>query len=203
MLLFYIKRYTISLDFQRTPRLYTVAEILALNKRMWEILWFVSLDAKYAQQISIMLKNDVVLIQLCNTLVCQLFFLAPAITATSLAFISQGSFSNDDSGTATRRQKCDRFNSQNNNFARASHLFVHFSVGTARLRRENAKFYVLWKVGHFTVVCSVPWPLNRSEAAGDLVLLQTFLFFMCKSWYSHANKPVNTWSFTYEKQQGL
>ena len=96
MLLFYIKRYTISLDFQRTPRLYTVAEILALNKRMWEILWFVSLDAKYAQQISIMLKNDVVLIQLCNTLVCQLFFLVPAITAASLAFISQGSFSNDD-----------------------------------------------------------------------------------------------------------
>ena len=47
--------------------------------------------------ISIMLKNDVVLIQLCNTLVCQLFFLVPAITAASLAFISQGSFSHDDS----------------------------------------------------------------------------------------------------------
>ena len=37
----------------------------------------------------------------------------------------------------------------------------------------------------------VLWPLNRSEADGDLVLLQTFLLFMCKSWYSHANKPVN------------
>ena len=47
--------------------------------------------------ISIMLKNDVVLIQLCNTLVCQLFFLVPSITAASLAFISQGSFSHDDS----------------------------------------------------------------------------------------------------------
>ena len=46
-------------------------------------------------------------------------------------------------------------------------------------------------IRHFTVVCSVPWPLNRSEAGGDLVLLQTFLLFMCKSWYSHANKPVN------------
>ena len=39
--------------------------------------------------------------------------------------------------------------------------------------------------------CSVPWPLNRSEAGGDLVLLQTFLLFMSKSWYSNANKPVN------------
>ena len=48
-------------------------------------------------------------------------------------------------------------------------------------------------IDHFTVVCSVPWPLNRSEAGADLVLLQTFLPFMCnKSCYSHANKPVNT-----------
>ena len=47
-------------------------------------------------------------------------------------------------------------------------------------------------IGQFTVVCSVPWSLNRSEAGGDLVLLQTFLLLMCnKSWYSHANKPVN------------
>ena len=46
-------------------------------------------------------------------------------------------------------------------------------------------------IGHCTVVCSVPWPLIRSEAGGDLVLLQTFPRFMCKSWYSHANKPVN------------
>ena len=46
-------------------------------------------------------------------------------------------------------------------------------------------------IGNFTVVCSVPWPLNWSEAGADLVLLQTFLLFMCKSWYSHAYKPVN------------
>ena len=45
--------------------------------------------------------------------------------------------------------------------------------------------------GHFTVVCFVPWPLNRRETGGDLVLLQTCLLFKCKSWYSHANKPVN------------
>ena len=25
-------------------------------------------------------------------------------------------------------------------------------------------------ISHFTVVCSVPWPLNRSEGGGDLVM---------------------------------
>ena len=46
-------------------------------------------------------------------------------------------------------------------------------------------------IDQFTVVCSVPWPLNGSKAGRDVVLLQTLSFFMCKSWYSHANKPVN------------
>ena len=44
-------------------------------------------------------------------------------------------------------------------------------------------------IGHFTVVCSVPWPLDRSEPGGDLVLLQIFLLFVCKLWYSHATIP--------------
>ena len=51
----------------------------------------------------------------------------------------------------------------------------------------------------FKVVCQGPWPLNRSEDGGalasdsgvGLVLFQTFLLYICKSWYSHANKPVN------------
>ena len=43
-------------------------------------------------------------------------------------------------------------------------------------------------LGHFTVMCSVPWPLDRSEVE---VLLQTFLLFTCKSCYSHVNKPVS------------
>ena len=46
-------------------------------------------------------------------------------------------------------------------------------------------------MGHFTVVCSVLWLLNRGEAGGDFVFLQTLLLFTSKSWYSHANKPVN------------
>ena len=34
--------------------------------------------------------------------------------------------------------KSNRFNDQNNNFARASRFFVHFFADTVRLRRENA-----------------------------------------------------------------
>ena len=44
----------------------------------------------------------------------------------------------------------------------------------------------------YNCVLSALGPLNRSEAGRDLVLLKTFLLFMCKSWYSHATEPVNT-----------
>ena len=37
------------------------------------------------------------------------------------------------------------------------------------------------EIDHFTVVCSVTWPLNGSEAEGDLVLIQTSLPLLCKS----------------------
>ena len=40
---------------------------------------------------------------------------------------------------------------------------------------------------HFTFVCSVTWPLNVSEVAGDLVLIQTSLLLLCKSRRSNAN----------------
>ena len=36
------------------------------------------------------------------------------------------------------RHKSNRFNKENNNFARVSHFFVHFFDVFARLRRENA-----------------------------------------------------------------
>ena len=32
--------------------------------------------------------------------------------------------------------------------------------------------------GHFTVVCSVTWPVNGNEAGGDLVLIQTSAFLI-------------------------
>ena len=36
---------------------------------------------------------------------------------------------------------------------------------------------IVFVIGHITVVYSEPWLLNRSEAGGDLVLLQTFSVF--------------------------
>ena len=40
---------------------------------------------------------------------------------------------------------------------------------------------------HFTVVCLVAKPLNRSEAKGDLVMKQTLLLLKCKLICYHAN----------------
>ena len=48
-------------------------------------------------------------------------------------------------------------------------------------------FKSLLGTDHFTVVCSVTWPLNGSEAGGDLVLIQTLLLLSCKSSCSYAN----------------
>ena len=62
--------------------------------------------------------------------------------------------------------------------------------------RENGNN---WLIDHFTVVSLATWPLNGSEAAGDLVLIQTSLFLLCKSTCSYANQLV----FTWEKQRGL
>ena len=33
------------------------------------------------------------------------------------------------------------------------------------------------RIDHFTVLCSVTWPLNDSETGGDLALIQTSLLF--------------------------
>ena len=46
------------------------------------------------------------------------------------------------------------------------------------------------RTDHFTIVCSVTWPLDASEAAGDLVLIQTSLILFCKSSCSNANQFV-------------
>ena len=42
------------------------------------------------------------------------------------------------------------------------------------------------RIDHFTVVCSVTWPLDGSEAGGDLVLIQTSLLLLCKTSCSDA-----------------
>ena len=42
-------------------------------------------------------------------------------------------------------------------------------------------------LNHFTVVCSVTWPLNGSQVGDDLALIKTSLFLLCKSSGSKAN----------------
>ena len=44
-------------------------------------------------------------------------------------------------------------------------------------------FFYVSKIGHVTVVYSVPRPINGSKAAGDLVLIQASLFY-------HVNRVV-------------
>ena len=46
-------------------------------------------------------------------------------------------------------------------------------------------------IGHFTVVCSVTWPLNGSEVRIALVLIQTSLLLLCKLSCSNANQGIN------------
>ena len=56
-----------------------------------------------------------------------------------------GSLSNDDGDVNENGKKAIGLDWQNNNFARASHLSVHFFAVTARLRREITWFHVLWR----------------------------------------------------------
>ena len=60
---------------------------------------------------------------------------------------------------------------------------------TWKVFKFSSLLSVVRVIGHFAVVCSVSWPLNRSEVGGHLCMLQLFLI-TCKWWYSHANKPV-------------
>ena len=56
-----------------------------------------------------------------------------------------GSLSNDDGDVNENGIKATGLDWKNNNFARALRFFVHFFVVSARLRRENALFNVLWR----------------------------------------------------------
>ena len=60
-----------------------------------------------------------------------------------------------------------------------------------RLIRDNMSSYnlpsVTQSIVRFTVVCLVAKPLNRNEAKGDLVMIQTLLLFKCKLLCYHAN----------------
>ena len=67
--------------------------------------------------------------------------------------------------------------------------FVNIANNTVSAQKfvNNARTELTWdrifgteQTGHFTVVYSVTRPINDSEAAGDLVLVQTSLFLSCK-----------------------
>ena len=52
-------------------------------------------------------------------------------------------------------------------------------------------------IDHFKIVCSVTWPLNAREAAGDLVLMKTSLLPFCTSscpklTSGHLNEPKSS-----------
>ena len=52
---------------------------------------------------------------------------------------------------------------------------------------DNVQENQMLTIDHFTVVGLVTWPLNGSEAGGDVVLIQTSLLLLCKSSCSYAN----------------
>ena len=58
-----------------------------------------------------------------------------------------GSLRNDDGDGNRNGKKARGLDWQNNNFARASRFFAHFSTVIARLQRETAKFHVLSRTG--------------------------------------------------------
>ena len=64
---------------------------------------------------------------------------------------------------------------------------VTFDGMTVKFQVERFSGYVCFLIVHFTVVCLVAKPLNRNEAKGDLVLIQTLLLFKCKLLFYHAN----------------
>ena len=47
----------------------------------------------------------------------------------------------------------------------------------------SLRTYRAFSIENFKVVCSVTWPLNTSEAAGDIALIQTSLHLSCKCTY--------------------
>ena len=53
-------------------------------------------------------------------------------------------------------------------------LYIIYNTNHSVLTILNCTTYKgQFTIGHFTVVCSVTWPLNGSEAGGDLALIQT------------------------------
>ena len=73
--------------------------------------------------------------------------------------------------------------SSSNSSCHEPEFTVHSTVAEIKL----AQFCVMFTIVHFTVVCLVAKPLNRSEAKGDHVMIQTLLLLKCKLICYHAN----------------
>ncbi len=55
-------------------------------------------------------------------------------------------------------------------------LALHYHMRYATLVTKSRVKYTI-VIDHFTVACQVTWPLNGSEAGGDLALIQTSLLY--------------------------
>ena len=64
---------------------------------------------------------------------------------------------------------------------------MNFDFRSEGFKRKCKLVFLCVQIVHFTVVCLVAKPLNRSEAKGDLVMIQTLLLLKCKLSYYHAN----------------
>ena len=58
-------------------------------------------------------------------------------------------------------------------------LYMASSTQNPNFDNTVAYFSKASQIDHFTVACLVVWPLNESEAGGDIVLIETFLLFLC------------------------
>ena len=65
---------------------------------------------------------------------------------------------------------------------------MRYAISTPVGNLKNKDQIVSLVIEHFTVVCSVTWPLNGSEARGDLVFIQTSLILLCKSSCSYEQR---------------
>ena len=58
-------------------------------------------------------------------------------------------------------------------------LFPFFEVSLVLIFITILFWGEIIPIDNFTVSCLVAWPLNESEAGGDLVLIETSLLFSC------------------------
>ena len=56
---------------------------------------------------------------------------------------------------------------------------MHFMICPDSVASYHLALIATLGIDHFTVVCSVTWPLNESESGVDLALIETSMLFLC------------------------